>query len=658
MKVKDKKTKKTGQKQLRWELVVRVVGILILSCGILGGIGSYFIYHSSVEVLQLSMMETAKVIGNQISAEMNSYVEKAKQITFLSDMTEKSLAQAAEKGDFLTAEYIDADGVTTRGGNVSESDYFKACMSGSESYISGPSFEEIDGEKVFTAVIAVPVYDTKSGQINGVAAIRPKHNFLSEIIAPIKVAESGGVWMINKEGTIIADLNPDRVGVINEQEIAKTDPSAEKQAAFEKKMTEGEVGYEKLVSYDGIKQIVSYAPVEGETGWSAGVYVMESDFTNNVTRSIIIDLIICAVLLLVGLAMIIKTANSIVIPVKACADRLRALAKGDLTSPVPEVKRRDEIYDLQQSTVHIVNSLKDIIKDEVFILAQMGQGNFTEECQAQYSGDYAPLKQSIVQISQSLTKMLLNVDESAEQVSSGSGQVSSGAQALSQGVAEQASSVEELAATINEISSHITKNAENARLSSEQSDQTVVQLAQGEERMQHMITAMNQINSFSTEIGKVIKTIEDIAFQTNILALNAAVEAARAGSTGKGFAVVAGEVRNLASKSSEASKSTAELITATLDSVENGVTIADEVALSLKSIAESSRKSASLARQISDASQEQAVSVAQVTQGIDQIASVVQTNSATAEESAAASIQLSDQAQGLKELVGRFKLKK
>lgn len=654
---KSRKTKENGRKHLRWELIVRVVGILILSCGILGGIGCFFIYNSSVEVLQLSMIETAKVIGKQISAEMDTYVEKAEQITVMSDVTAQSLAAVAKREDFLTAEYIDAEGVSTRGGNVSGTDYFKACMSGSAYYISGPAFEEIDGKKVFTAVVAVPVYNERSGKIEGVAAIRPHENFLSEITAPIKVAESGGVWLLNREGTIIADLNPDRVGVINEQEIAKTDPSAEKQAAFEKKMTQGEIGYEKLVSYDGIKQIVAYAPVEGDTGWSAGVYVNEGDFTDNVSRSIIIDVIICVILLAAGLIMIIKTADKIVVPVKDCADRLRGLAEGDLTSPVPEVNRRDEIYDLEQSTVQIVESLKAIIKDERFILDQMGQGNFTEECRAQYKGDFAPLKHSMAEINKSLTRILRNVDQSAEQVSSGSGQVSNGAQALSQGATEQASSVEELAATINEISQHITQNAENARQSSAQSDQTVVELQRGEEQMKQMIAAMNQINSFSTEIGKVIKTIEDIAFQTNILALNAAVEAARAGSTGKGFAVVADEVRNLASKSSEASKSTAELITATLDSVEQGVSIADQVAASLNEIAQSSRKSASLAREIADASQEQAVSVAQVTQGIDQISSVVQTNSATAEESAAASIELSDQAQILKGLVGQFKLK-
>ena len=217
------------------------------------------------------------------------------------------------------------------------------------------------------------------------------------------------------------------------------------------------------------------------------------------------------------------------------------------------------------------------------------------------------------------------------------------------------SSVEELASTINEINSHVAKNAENAKQTSSQAQITVKELEAGKNHMTQMITAMNQINDSSSEISKIIKTIEDIAFQTNILALNATVEATRAGSAGKGFAVVADEVRNLANKSAEASKNTASLIESTIHSLQEGTDIANQTAESLDRIVLYSEESAKLLLEISKASQ--AAAISQVTQGIDQISSVVHTNSATSEESAATSEELSSQAQLLMNMVNQFKIR-
>lgn len=217
--------------------------------------------------------------------------------------------------------------------------------------------------------------------------------------------------------------------------------------------------------------------------------------------------------------------------------------------------------------------------------------------------------------------------------------------------------MEELAATINEISNQVKSNAENAHNVNKLADDVGLKMTESNQQMQTMIEAMKEISSSSSEIGKIIKTIEDIAFQTNILALNAAVEAARAGEAGKGFAVVADEVRNLASKSAEASKNTAVLIESSILAVEKGTKIADETAHTLLESVEGAQKVTRTIDQISKASEEQASSISQITQGIDQISNVVQTNSATAEESAAASEELSGQAQILKGLISQFKLK-
>ena len=270
---------------------------------------------------------------------------------------------------------------------------------------------------------------------------------------------------------------------------------------------------------------------------------------------------------------------------------------------------------------------------------------------------FHPLLVSFQGISDKLNDTMLQISQSSSQVASGADQVSTGSQALAQGAAEQASSVQELAATISDISNRVNQNADNARQASAAAGEVSTKMDVSKEKMQQMIQAMRDISTCSNEIGKIMKIIEDIAFQTNILALNAAVEAARAGAAGKGFAVVADEVRNLANKSTEASENIAALIENSLQAIENGTQIADDTAQSLIHAVNDVNEMAGIIEQISEVSSDQADSIAQLTVGIDQISNVVQTNSATAEESAAASEEMSSQSQLMKALVGRFKLK-
>lgn len=373
--------------------------------------------------------------------------------------------------------------------------------------------------------------------------------------------------------------------------------------------------------------------------------------------AVLSQVIVMAVIIIIAFFFSLIIIKSIRQPINEIEQVAIQMAQGNLDVEV-EYQAKDELGVLAEQFRIVVRKLRAIVDDENKFLAKMADGDLTVDsiCEHEYIGSFHQVLISFRTIAKRMNEVMSSISESSEQVSNSSEQVSSGAQALSQGATEQASSIEELAATISDISDRVKENADNAVQANKMVSVVGEEMNLSNTKMQDMIGAMEDISNSSSEIGKIIKTIEDIAFQTNILALNAAVEAARAGSAGKGFAVVADEVRNLASKSAEASKNTAVLIENSIKAVQNGTEIVAETAKSLAEAVKGAKEVTLLVDKISEASSDQSMAIAQITQGIDQISSVVQTNSATAQQSAAASEELSGQAQIMKQQVSTFKL--
>ncbi|WP_077611859.1 methyl-accepting chemotaxis protein [Clostridium sp. Marseille-P2415] len=413
------------------------------------------------------------------------------------------------------------------------------------------------------------------------------------------------------------------------------------------------VSNEMAAEYTELEQS-AIAKIDNSIGAASGNALnFRNRSVQNAANATVITLITFAIALILTIALLTIVLKIIMRPLDILLGAAKRIEAGNLEEDI-DFEASNEFGDLAECFRQMQYYLKSVINDVTDNLNRMEAGDFRIHTDVKYVGAFESIHNSMNTISDRLGNTLSHINESAEQVSGSSSHVSSGAQQLSQGTVEQASSIEQLAASIAEVSSQIDQNSENARAASNQAAQTSQEIVIGKNNMGRMLDAMNEINNSSSEIGKIIKTIEDIAFQTNILALNAAVEAARAGEAGKGFAVVADEVRNLAGKSSEASQNTTELIENSMRSVKEGTDIANETAKSLNLIAESSEKSADLLKQISAASEAQATSVNQIREGIDQISSVVQSSAATAEESAASSEELSGQAQLLKQLVSDF----
>ena len=381
--------------------------------------------------------------------------------------------------------------------------------------------------------------------------------------------------------------------------------------------------------------------------------IKQQNTSSTIGIVVIVAVMVVATLIVVLIAT--KIIRSIAEPSNQVRAALVGFSQGNLGVPV-EFSGKNELGEMCDALRTSQKVLHSVIQDISETTGQMAKGNFDVELTATFPGDLAPIQQSVNQFVIRMSDTITNISQSASQVSAGSEQVSNSSQSLAQGATEQASAVEELAATINDISTSSKQTAASAEEAQTSVAQAGAQVNASNEYVKQLNVAMQNISGSSEEISKIIATIENIAFQTNILALNAAVEAARAGSAGKGFAVVADEVRNLASKSVDAAKATKDLIENSITAVREGADVVGKVTESLEQTTVLASGVSKLMDQVTEAVESQTTAISQITEGIDQISAVVQTNSATSEECAAASEELSSQANIMHQLMAEFKV--
>lgn len=662
--MKQKKEQNSNKFKSIKKQISNTVALIVVACNvILGAVASYLCYTSSMETLTETMDDTSKIASERVEAELKEYTAIAYETGSIARLADAGRAiedkqaiiqQRISDHNFSAGTILDKSGKDIFNGNdYSAEEFYKQAMQGN-TYIATPKQNQLTND--ISVIVSAPLWEGGIPHTSAIGAIlfAPDAEFLNDIMRSIVIGDSGTAFMVSKDGTTIADLDSSLVGVENLIELGKTDKSVKELGKVVEKMTLEDDSY-GFYDFNGVRKMATFSRVAGTENWSIAVTIKVSEFMQKFYIALIVTVIMVVVFTIIAIYMGNAKGKMILDQVKMGVTRIELLSQGDLSTEVPKPVQNDEMAQLLGSLEITVSSLKNVISDISNQLMAIADGNLKITMEHEYKGDFVKISDTFVAIVDQLKTTMSDIDVNASRVATGADDLSKASQSLAEGATDQAGAVEELTASMTDISEKIQDNALNAKEAREIVNAVNNEIQESNGHMADMTEAMSKIKDASNEIANIINTINDIATQTNLLSLNAAIEAARAGEAGKGFAVVADEVRELAEQSSKAAKNTSMLIENSIKAVEEGTLLAETTAKSLNKVVENAIKVDKAINDIAEASAAQAETAEQINMGVGQIATVTEANSAAAEESAAASEELSGEAALLKENINKFK---
>ena len=623
---------------------------IIILVYIIGTEACLYSYSSTISLVEKNSRSSAKTTARDIEALLQNYKNIAKasgsDMTLIGNIPNevrmKKVEQLAKQYGFTSGNLLDKKGVSIKDGtDFSDRDYVKAALNG-KTNISDVTLSKYTN--TYGISIAAPLIS--SGRIIGVVYYRADVDFMNDIVKHISVGQGSYAYILDENNNVIAHKNEKYIMNDKYKEMIPKDI---------KNCISSQNG-SMTCAYGGDKYICGYSKIDKTANWRVVIASPESAYNSDILRFVKKLVISDIIALIAAIIVALIIARVISRPIVRVKNLLSALAQGDLSVQLNDTKNKDELGILQNSAVSLNRMLSDMLTQSGDVLSKMAAYDLTSEDMREYPGKFNELAASINSIKAILSNMILNVQNSSVNVDGGSKQLAEAASLLSECTIAQASSLQKLVTDVENVAQNINANSDKTIFVNESLGNLDSEIKDGNQKMQELSNVVRTVEEMSEDIKKIVNTIDGIAFQTNILALNASVEAARAGESGRGFAVVAQEIGTLATKSSDASKKTAELIEKCIKGIESAKEYADITSDSLAKIVSDSNNIANAFDEMSKANEIQAKNANDIRNEIENISQVVQSNTATAQQTAASTEVLSEQAAALKDMTGRFKV--